>query len=180
MENASKALIMAGGVLISVLLASFMIMILRKAGSMSAEYDSQATANELVKFNSQFEAYVKTDNTFFDVITAANLAYDINKKNGNDSSNGVEVFLYKNKAMKDSDIEYSVLNRPDLAKNFFFEGKNTNKSKYIYSEIISTYADTKEDVTTTTEYQYYFEGNAEYSDVTGKVNKMNFIIVENN
>lgn len=45
MENASKALLMAGGLLISILLVSFMVFVLRKAGSMSAEYDQQISEN---------------------------------------------------------------------------------------------------------------------------------------
>ena len=100
MENASKALIMAGGLLISILVASFMVLVLRKAGKINAEYDTQMSDNELARFNSQFELYVRDNNTFFDVITVANLAYDINKKNGYDQKNSVTVKIKEGNTVK--------------------------------------------------------------------------------
>lgn len=150
------------------MIASFMIFVLRKAGTMSSEYDSQMSANELVKFNSQFEAYAKEDNTFFDVITVANLAYDVNKRNGWDSKNGVTIEIYEN-----ANAKYSVKNQQNQRKDHFFNNNN-NEQEYIYAEIIKDYATTKES-TEKTEYQYKFSGEiTQYNEVTGKVEKMKF------
>ena len=69
---------MAGGILIGIMIATFMVLVLQRGGRMSAEYDSQLSDQALLDFNSQFEVYVGQDNTFFDVITVVNLAYDVN------------------------------------------------------------------------------------------------------
>ena len=178
MEYVSKALIMAGGVLISIMVASFMIFVLRKAGSMSAEYDTQMSNNELTKFNSQFEVYNKSDNNFFDVLTVANLAYDINKQVGYDTQTGVTVRIYTGETVK-----YSILPH-EIEKNCFFEGENTNKVVYIYNSendsdsIIDKYTARTDD---NSDYKYNFVCKGiSYNDITGKVNGIDFKLVENN
>ena len=117
MENASKALIMAGSVLIAILVATFFVLVLRKGGQLSAEYDRQNADNELVKFNNQFEAFHKDDNTIFDVITAANLAYDVNKKCGWDEPVGVKVELI----ISGTEKYYILPTRKDSEKNYFYK-----------------------------------------------------------
>ena len=135
---------------------------------MSAEYDSQTSANELVKFNSQFEAYAKEDNTFFDVITASNLAYNVNKENKWDSKNGVEVKLYLDDSPKAS---YSILIVGALKKNHFFEGEGSdiNKQKYMYDNEFIQFTKTEVDKT---ELETSFRGIVNYSDITGKVDQI--------
>lgn len=137
---------------------------------MSAEYDSQTSANELVKFNSQFEAYAKEDNTFFDVITASNLAYNVNKENKWDSKNGVEVKLYLDDSPKAS---YSILIVEALKKNHFFEGEGSdiNKQKYMYDDEFIQFTKTEVDKT---ELETSFRGIVNYSDITGKVDQIEF------
>ena len=175
MENASKALLMAGGVLIGIMVISFMVLVLRKAGKMSAQYDNQIANNELTKFNGQFEIYDKNDNNFFDVITVANLAYDINKKNGYDEQNSVIV------EVGDGSNVYSISSNAELPKGHFLKN---NQKIYIYSSeegpsLIEKYGARKQD--DSTQYQYLF-GCTEiiYSQTTGKVKEIKFQAVENN
>lgn len=181
MENTAKALIMAGGLLISILVISFMMMVLRKGGQVSSEYDNQIADQELAKFNSQFEIYVKSDNTFFDVITVANLAWDVNKKNGYDEQNGVTI-----KIMDGSAVIYSILPKK-IKKNHFFENDGREeKTIYIYNSendqpsIVDKYTERKED---NSDYFYRFdctgENSIQYNDTTGKVTEMLFKIVKN-
>lgn len=182
MENASKALIMAGGVLIGIMLLSFMVLMLSKGGSISSEYDSQNADNQLVKFNSQFEIYDREDNTFFDIITVANLAYDVNKRNGYDDSNSVIVELcLENK----NSVSHSIFPKKNLQKNYFFPGMNTNADKknqvYMY-DLIPKYGTKNEDGT----YKYNFkcEGTKDaekisYNQTTGKVKEIIFKAVKN-
>lgn len=188
MENASKALIMAGGLLISILVASFMIFVLRKAGSLSAEYDTQISDNELAKFNSQFEAYAKADNTFFDVITVANLAYDINKRNGWDEQNGVSVKICTDPEC--NNVQYSILPNENSEKNHFFEGMDPDKKVYIYNEkkpnlegksIVDYYtAGTETETGFKYERSFKCDNKIHYNSITGKVDEIKFQIVENN
>ncbi len=79
MENASKALLMAAGVLIGILILSLAVYLFATFGSASAELHKENEQNQINQFNSQFTSYVGKDNvTIYDVITAANLATENN------------------------------------------------------------------------------------------------------
>ncbi len=79
MENASKALIMAAGVLIGILILSLAIYLFANFGAASAEVHRQNEANQINQFNAQFTSYEgRTDITIHDVVTVANLAKDSN------------------------------------------------------------------------------------------------------
>ena len=155
-----------------------MIFVLRKAGMMSSEYDSQVSDKEIVDFNYQFEIYDKPDNTFFDILTVANLAYDVNKRNGYDSKNSVTIKIYEGNTVK-----YSILPDKNLAKDYFFKGNSvTSGSEYIYnknktssgSSIIEKYASKK--TNNEEESQHRFECiKTEYNtETTGKIRLMEF------
>lgn len=79
MENASKALIMAAGVLIGVLLLSLMAYMFISFAVSSAEIHKENAESRLNQFNSQFTSYVgKEGITIYDVVTVANLATESN------------------------------------------------------------------------------------------------------
>ena len=81
MENASKALLMAAGVLIGVLILSLAAYLFVYFGSTSQQIHEQNEENQINEFNSKFTSYVGKDNiTIYDVITVANLATENNKK----------------------------------------------------------------------------------------------------
>ena len=80
MENASKALIMAAGVLIGIMILSLAVYLFATFGSTSAELHKQKETDQLNQFNSQFTSYAgKEDITIYDVITVSNLATENNK-----------------------------------------------------------------------------------------------------
>ena len=80
MENASKALLMAAGVLIGILILSLAVYLFVSFGSTSAELHNQNEAQQIAQFNSQFTSYEgKEGLTIYDVITVANLATESNK-----------------------------------------------------------------------------------------------------
>lgn len=79
MENASKALLMAAGVLIGVLILSLAVYLFATFGATSSELHRQNDANRVNEFNTQFTSYEgKQDITIYDVITVANLATENN------------------------------------------------------------------------------------------------------
>lgn len=168
MENASKALIMAGGVLISILIISFMVFVFRKGGKVGAAYDAQISENEIAKFNSQFEVYQGNENSFFDVITVVNLAWDINKKNSYDPNNCVEVTI---------DGKYELKCNNELQKSCVYDGSNQINIYDLVklkvtgdSTLGGTYVEEGK-----TKYYYIFNcENIEYNDVTGKVKSVKF------
>lgn len=80
MENASKALLMAAGVLIGVLILSLAVYLFVSFGSTSSELRKQKEAQDLQKFNSQFLSYEgKEGITIYDVVSVAKLATENNK-----------------------------------------------------------------------------------------------------
>ena len=93
MENATKALIIAGAVLIGIILLSIGVALWRNFSNFSAENAQSTRTRQLEEFNVKFKKYefnsqaTKEDEqnyiTAQDVRTIANLAKDYNDKNGN-------------------------------------------------------------------------------------------------
>ena len=80
MENASKALIMAGGVLIGILIISLAVYLFTDFGSTSAQINAQNSQKQITEFNSKFTAYEGNDNiTIYDIITLAGYAKENNE-----------------------------------------------------------------------------------------------------
>lgn len=67
MENASKALIIAGAILISILLISVGILVMNSTSNVQGEMASQMDAAQKQSFNSQFNNYNGTNKTASDV-----------------------------------------------------------------------------------------------------------------
>lgn len=96
MENASNALIIAGGVLIGVLIISLAVYLFVDFGSTSAEINKQNEEQQLVQFNTKFTSYEgKEELTIYDVVTVAGYAKENNKYYGDDDNDKYYVDNYK-------------------------------------------------------------------------------------
>jgi len=74
MENASKALIMAGGVLIAIMVLTIGVFLVGKLGSTADSYVTTLDATELHKYNSSFEVFIgREDITAQELVTLINL-----------------------------------------------------------------------------------------------------------
>ena len=91
MENASNALIIAGGVLIGVLILSLAVYLFADFGSTSAEINKKTQEQQLVQFNSKFTTYESTEKkwTVYDVVTVAGYARENNKYYTDGESDGL-------------------------------------------------------------------------------------------
>lgn len=89
MENASKFLIMAATVLIALMLIGIFVYVFRAGARVDEQYDLGQLQHQLELYNSRFENYNVPDNTIMDLITVANLAYDVNTMTNYDNSNSV-------------------------------------------------------------------------------------------
>ncbi len=139
-----------------------------------SSYDEKIADEELARFNGQFEIYHRENNTIFDVITACNLAYDVNKRYNYDEQNKVEIKIYSSSNSKTP--KYSLLLDKNLKRNQLFD---ENIKPVAIDEIIKEYSEIKENQEKI-EYKNYFEcTKIEYSKVTGKVTSMEFKIKEN-
>ena len=80
MENATKALYIAAGVLMGVMILSLAVMLFSSLQSYIDEYKKEIEFNELNAFNNKYQTYVDTKQTLTiqDIVTVAGLAYEDN------------------------------------------------------------------------------------------------------
>ena len=81
MENASKALIIAGAILISILLISVGIMVMNSTSGTQEQMVSQMSGAEIQSFNNQFSSYIGTGKSATDVKTLFEIVQASNKTN---------------------------------------------------------------------------------------------------
>ena len=81
MENASKALIMAAAILISVIIVSLGVYLFTYFAGYASGVEDEVRANQIAQFNSQFLSFENRELTIYDVITIANMAKDYNQEN---------------------------------------------------------------------------------------------------
>lgn len=86
MENASNALLMAAGILISVILISIGTYLFTTFGSYSKNINDTLSQTQIEEFNAQFTKYETTPGdettycTAYDIVSVINLAKDANEK----------------------------------------------------------------------------------------------------
>lgn len=110
MENASKALIMAAGVLIGVIILSMAVYLFSVLGGYASKTQNRIDENKLSQFNDRFLKYADLTNlTIRDLITVKNYALENNKENGKydaslatfragDNNDYVDVYFSESKA----------------------------------------------------------------------------------
>ena len=82
MENASKALLMAAGVLIGLMVLSLGVYLFMSFGAESQEIYAEIENKQLNKYNAQFNVYSeRKDITIYEIISLANLAKENNLVN---------------------------------------------------------------------------------------------------
>lgn len=89
MENATKALLIAAGVLIGVLILSVGVTLYTSLGSYIDSYQKEIDERAIQKFNEQFTRYINVEDgsadtkftlTIQDIVTVASIAYQNNQK----------------------------------------------------------------------------------------------------
>lgn len=93
MDNAARALIMAATILVSVLLFSMMVTVFKAGSRMDQAYDFRIAGQQLRLFNSKFEVFDRYNNNIVDIISASNLAYNVNKDFDYDAARAIEVVI---------------------------------------------------------------------------------------
>lgn len=152
MENASKALLMAAGVLMGVVILSLAAYLFVTFSSSADDVKSEIANNQLNKFNSQFLAYEqREDLTVYDILTAVNLAENNNK-------------YYQ---LKPGDTNYITVKVDNSVVN------STDIEKKIKPESLEKEGEMKEDNLGGKSLKNY-RCNVLLSDITGRVNAVNF------
>ena len=191
MENASKAIYMAAGLLIGVMIIGVFTYLFANGSQMGEKYALKQQEEQTRLFNSKFEQYQKKNNNFLDMISVTNLALDNNKKNDYLSSKSVEINidLGAGKTLfvkKDSKLErnqlfkngFEIINTHDLLnknRKDLLKDNNLNFSLALRKE-----TDYFTMVDKNMNYKYLFEcTHIKYNDSTARIEKMDFRMVEN-
>lgn len=83
MENASKALLMAGGILISLIIIGVLLLMFNQLGAFQKAQSSSEKDAQLAIFNQEFAKYAdETSIKGVDIISLANKVVDFNQKSG--------------------------------------------------------------------------------------------------
>lgn len=83
MENASKALLIAGGILIAILIVTVAVFLFANYSSIGESYDQTVQINEVQKFNENFTRYEGRENiTIQEIVTLYNFVKDYELKTG--------------------------------------------------------------------------------------------------
>lgn len=136
MENASKALLMAAGVLIGVLILTLAVYLFATFGATSAELHKQQATNRLNEFNSQFTSYEEKNEdglTIYDFITVANLATENNKYYDLEYKNLSSNALPQNQ----SDYYVSVFIQDDNKNYAYGKDKTSDYINNMYQSLIN-------------------------------------------
>ena len=80
MENATKALIIAGGMLIAMLIVGLLTWGYTQIRSLQQENVTEEERQQVVEFNERFEAYNKKVVRGYQMISLSNLVYDTNTR----------------------------------------------------------------------------------------------------
>lgn len=85
MENASKALLMAAGVLIALLTIGLLLFMFSSMSNTQKEGIQVARESQVIEFNNQFTSYLRDDIRGSDMISLMNRVADYNKRKGDNS-----------------------------------------------------------------------------------------------
>lgn len=128
MENASKALIIAGGVLIALLIIGALLLMINQIGDYEKTQSSSDKIKQVTDFNKQFARYTYDDIQGYELISLINKVEDFNGRSGTirESENSVD---YNKKIIVDIDLTSNFKNK------YGVEGSMSlfNKQKYTVS-----------------------------------------------
>lgn len=136
MENASKALIIAGGVLIVILLLTLFTYISGKMANGTSKIYDIMEQPEITEFNQKFLNYRgRNDLKIQDVVTIINLANDGTK--GPNAKASVEVYLGANK-INDNDIKEMLSKPENIEHTYTCSNVEVDKDTLLVKKVVIT------------------------------------------
>lgn len=134
MENASKALIIAGGVLIGILVLSLIAYLFIYFGAHTSEVNDIAEQRQLAKYNAQYTVYENNNNlSVYDVVNIINIAHENNLKYKDESEN-VYNTTYKVAVYVDGS-DKAIVSNTDFSNSIVTLIKSNYTTKYKCSSI---------------------------------------------
>ncbi|MCI8640893.1 MAG: hypothetical protein HFJ59_03355 [Clostridia bacterium] len=119
MENASKALLMVGGVLIGLLIISLAVYLFADFGATSAEINAKNVQKQINAFNSKFTVYqgYTGDITIYDIVSLATYANENNVYYENSPEEQIVVRIGGNQIQGLDEKDYNILIRQYIDDN---------------------------------------------------------------
>ena len=151
MENASKALLIAGEMLIAMLVASMMALLFSTMSSYADEQAQKRKIQEVQAFNANITQYAKENSTAQDIVSLVNFAKQMNEQMGCTGT--------------------TCINHEEHI-NVILLPLNENLEKYTNDNLASFLQDNYYDGTTSTGFKYYEAKIIDYFD-DGKIQKIN-------
>lgn len=186
MENASKALLISGGILIAIVILAISTRLFKSASNVSKSYFEQQEASEIAQFNANFSKFtsagVQDENgkvtkqyaTIYDIISLANFAYNYNSENIDSPNDPTTYRDDKNSVAIKIDLVINI----DKNKNITYEDIESEeylKNKYnkkTYTDLLKEYY-YKVNGPTTADNYYTFEAETSRNN-TGRINYVKF------
>lgn len=171
MENASKALLIAGGVLIGIAVLSIVIFGYNRIRNYQESKQDAKKIEQVSEYNKKFDSYYKNVVTGYEIISLANLADDTNSRYP-ESEGFANVKIYVRLTKDGSDKDTHLANSSKVKKDHDYYDmvdyiviKNNNGVSYFYSSNKNEIKEFKE--------LYFKADNMEY-DENGRVKAMYF------
>lgn len=160
MENATKALLIAAGVLIAIMVISALVLMFDRISKVSQTEQDALVAQQLTEFNREYEAFNRRDLWGGQIISVMNKMLDNNSK---------YLTLDEDNYMMDISVKFTVID------DFF----NKKKEGTTYSTLVSfsqkfAEAQRTEDQLTELKRKLFKCVSVEYNEETGRVQKMYF------
>lgn len=121
MENASKALLIAGGILLAILMISLMVYAWGKISEYQASKVELANIKSTAEFNAQFTNYDRDDVQGYELLTLIHRVIDYNQRNTKDSTINADSYpcisltismeTYEDNVDKRTDLTYDNISR---------------------------------------------------------------------
>ena len=171
MENATRALAIAGGILIALLVVSLLVLGIGKLSSYYSAVDSAEYNKQIRDYNKQFEAYNKNVVKGIELVSLCNLAEDTNNDKYRDDYREIKLFV------KPSDK--GVLNdifdecREEYGYSISSEGEYYDLLDF-YKRIYKNVKQNNKDMTNKFERAYFDCAEIEYDDSNAKVKALYF------
>lgn len=203
MDNGAKAMIMVASVILALMLFTIMIYMFNAGARVNKAVDQKQITAQLELYNSKFLLYDRPANTIMDIITVANMAFDVNVDNNYDIADAVKIDVKIGNKTYTIPNTLNVDGTPALSKrNMIKEGSSEIPIYNLLSVSLKDLGITKIDGKTISEeskndfltkttydmsnnktiYKYLFKSDSTktiFSETSGKVIRLYFEAYEN-
>lgn len=160
MENATKALLIAAGVLIAIMVISALVLMFDRISEVSQTEQDALVAQQLTEFNREYEAFNRRDLWGGQIISVMNKMLDNNNKYAT---------LDEDNYMMDISVKFTVIDD-------FFNKKKEGTTYFTLVSFSQKFAEAQrtEDQLTELKRKLFKCVSVEYNEETGRVQKMYF------